>query len=232
MLSAAGGLPGRGVLLSPALQMGGEPLQREGWPGRQRRLPSPSSARPAAQEKRRVDPAGYRRRSGLCRPPSGAPGLWQGSYASAAGQWHGAVSARYRLGGYARGGGAQLTDALGEAVAPLGSPRGAVVAGEGPSARQDIALVTDVLHGGSHREFRVGDHPAAVLSIPRIPAGCHCRREWPMVTAAGDVPQGRGSLVGTTHPAHRREGHRSTSGPSDTSGGQCQSAGSRGSNGR
>lgn len=53
-----------------------------------------------------------------------------------------------------------------------------------------------------------------------------------MVMVAGDVPQGRGSLVGTTHPAHRRAGHHSMSGPSDTSGGQCPSAGSRGSNGR
>lgn len=52
-----------------------------------------------------------------------------------------------------------------------------------------------------------------------------------MVTVAGDALQDRGSLVGITHPARRRAGHRSTSGPSDTSGGQCQSAGSRGSNG-
>lgn len=177
MPSGAGGVQGWGVVLSPALQMGGEPFQREGCPGRQRRLPSPSSARPAVQEKCRVAPAGYSRRSGFCRPPAGTPGLWQGSYVSAAGQGYGGVTARHRLGGCARGGGAQLTDALGETVTPLGSPCSTVMAGEGPGARQDIALVADVLHGGSHREFRIGDHPAAVLSIPRVPAGCHCRWE-------------------------------------------------------
>lgn len=79
MLSGAGGVLGWGVFVSPALQIGGEPLQREGCPGRQRRLLSPSSARPAVQEKCRVAPAGYSRRSGLCRPPAGTPGLWQGS---------------------------------------------------------------------------------------------------------------------------------------------------------
>lgn len=177
MLSSAGGVLGSGVVVSPALQMGGEPLQREGCPGRQRRLLSPSSARPAVQEKCKVAPAGYSRRSGFCRPPAGTPGLWQGSYVSAVRQWYSGVSARHWLWGYAQGGDASLTDALGEAVTPLGSPRSAVMAGEGPGTRQHIALVTDVLHSGSHREFRIGDHPAAVLGIPRVPAGCHCRQE-------------------------------------------------------
>lgn len=174
---------------SPALQMGGEPLQREGCPGRQCRLPSPSSARPAVQEKRKVAPAGYNRRSGLCRPPAGTPGLWQGSYVSAVVQGHGGISTCCCFQGHAQGGGTQLTDALGETVAPLGSPRDAIVAGEGPGARQDVALVADVLHSGSHWEFRAGDHPAAVLGIPRVPAGGHCGQDGPGVTAAtGDVP--------------------------------------------
>jgi len=181
--------------------MGGEPLHREGCPGRQRRLPSPSSARPSAQEKRKVAPAGYNRRSGLCRPPAGTPGLWQGSYVSAAGQGHGGINVYRWFGGHARGGGTQLTDALGETVTPLGSPRGTVVAGEGPSARQDVALVADVLHGGSHWEFRAGDHPAAVLGVPGVPAGGHCGREGLAVTAAtGDVPWGRGDAGGCRSP--------------------------------
>lgn len=188
-------------MLSPSLQMGGEPLQREGCPGRQRRLPSPSSARPAVQEKRKVAPAGYSRRSGLCRPPAGTPGLWQGSYVSAAGQGHDGISPRRRFGRCAQGGGTRLTDALGETVAPLWSPCDAVVAGEGPGARQDVALVTDVLHGGSHWEFRAGDHPAAVLGIPGVPAGGHCGQEGPAVTvAAGDTPWGKGDTGGCRSP--------------------------------
>lgn len=183
------------------MQMGGEPLQREGCPGRQRRVPSPSSTRPAAQEKRKVAPAGYSRRSGLCRPPAGTPGLWQGSYVSAAGQGHGGINACRRFGERAQGGGTRLTDTLGETVAPLGSPRGTVVAGEGPGARQDVALVADVLHGSSHWEFRAGDHPAAVLGIPGVPARGHCGQDRPAVTAAaGDAPQGEGDAGGCRSP--------------------------------
>lgn len=224
---------GWGGVLSPALQMGGEPLQREGCPGRQRRLPSPSSTRPAVQEKRKVVPAGYSLRSGLCRPPAGTPGLWQGSYVSAAGQRDSGTSTCHQIGSCPQGGGTQLTDALREAVAPLGSSGSTVMAGEGPGTCQDVALVADILHGGSHWEFWAGDHSAAVLRIPGVPAGCHCGWEVPVVTvAAGDIPWDRGMLVCNAHPARRKASHHSKSGPSGTSGGQCQSAGSQGSNGR
>lgn len=143
------------------------------------------------------------------------------------------TSTCHQIGSCPQGGGTQLTDALREAVAPLGSSGSTVMAGEGPGTCQDVALVADILHGGSHWEFWAGDHSAAVLRIPGVPAGCHCGWEVPVVTvAAGDIPWDRGMLVCNAHPARRKASHHSKSGPSGTSGGQCQSAGSQGSNGR
>lgn len=129
----------------------------------------PSGAGEAQRAPRRVQPP-----LGALPPARGHAGVVAWLVRLRCGRWRCVSARRVPPAMGVRAQDARLTDAFGQAVAPLGSPRCAVVAGEEPGARQHVALIADEAHGGPHWEFGAGDHPAAVLGVPGVPAGGDC----------------------------------------------------------
>lgn len=122
-----------------------------------------------------VAPAGWSRFSGLRAPFSGALRPWHGLNCSTARQ-----AGSVKMSGFSPTRGSPLThctltETLGGPVTPLGIARLTVMAGEDSTTRQHKPLVTDILHSCSHRKLGTGYEASAVLHIPWVMAGCHCR---------------------------------------------------------